>query len=333
MTHPRRTPPSFPAAAAPVARRSSAASSPLGAVAVAFAWLGVEPRPVTMDTTAFPGLPNRALPLGELRTQLLSPTCPPQVREAVWAELIRRAHRPHPDGATWTLACAGMALPVLTRVARRLSAQFAGDPTDIHAAVLSGFLHGLASVQPDQPHVLASLRWRAFRSGMTAVREALSAPTPASGPVVDLLTDMSQQSAPAAGIAPSPPGHPDLVLARAVTDGALTRAEAELISSTRLEHVPIAEAARDRGETYPVTYGRRRRAERRLLAYLARPEPSPPDRTDTGRTDTDSSTGKPDIGSRARHHGSASTGRTPHRPPQLPQQPRRQDGDHRGEQP
>jgi hypothetical protein len=285
----------------------------LNAVAVAFSWLATQPHPVTVDTTTFPGLPNRAVPLDELRTRLLSRACGPAVREAVWAELIRRAHRPHPEGATWTLACAGIALPLLTRVARRLTIRFAGDPADIDAAVLTGFLHGLASVHPDQPHVLASLRWRAFRAGMTALREALTAPTPTSTPATNPHTAIPDNGTTTTGtsraglprtdtaravvLAPAPAGHPDFVLARAVTDGALTGDEAALIAATRLEHLPLSSIARARGQTYPIAYGIRRRAERRLLAYLTRSEP-PIDTDDSTDSSTDSSSGQ--VARRAR---------------------------------
>lgn len=324
MTHPdsrrRTTPfpsPSPPPSTRPVVPAFPGASAPLEAVAVAFSWLTTGPHPVTLDTTTFPGLPDRAVALDELRTRLLSPGCAPAVREAVWAELIARAHRPHPEGATWTLACAGMALPVLIRVAHRLTARFVGDPADIDAAVLTGFLHGLGGVHPDQPHVLASLRWRAFRAGMTALREALTAPTPT--PIIDPNTTGPTRtgttrtgttgtgttrsgSVPAVVLAPFPAGHPDFVLARAVTDGILTSDEAALIAATRLEHLPLADAAHARGQTYRRTYTIRRRSERRLLTYLTRTEPP----TATSDTDTDTDT------------ESARRARTRSRPPTAP---------------
>ncbi|WP_345613135.1 sigma-70 family RNA polymerase sigma factor [Pseudonocardia adelaidensis] len=206
------------------------------------------------------GLPDRPVPLDELRARLLSRGCSAATRDAVWAHLVRRARA---EGGTWTVAAAGMALPVLVRVARILSARFAGDPSDIHAAVIAGFLHGLTRVDPDRPAVLVSLRWAAYRGGLAAVRDALRAPVP--------VGHRSHESTP-----PHPPaGHPDLVLARAVADQAITADEAALIGSTRLEHVRLADAAAARGQTYTATNTARYRAERRLLAYLTAPDTTP----------------------------------------------------------
>ena len=230
---------------------------PLEAVRVAWEWLCAGPHPVTVDGQAIPGLPQRPIPLDELRARLLSRGCPAGVRDAVWAHLVRRSRA---EGGTWTVAAAGMALPVLNRVARILTAKYAGDSSDIHAAVLAGFLAGLTRVDPDRPAVLVSLRWAAYRGGLAAVREALRAPTP--------LTVHGFESAP-----PRPASaHPDLVLARAVADGVITRDDAALIGSTRLEHVRLADAAVARGQTYHAANAARHRAERRLLAYLTAPD-------------------------------------------------------------
>ncbi|WP_219419427.1 sigma-70 family RNA polymerase sigma factor [Pseudonocardia nigra] len=223
---------------------------------MSFDWLCAGPHPVTVDGRLFPGLPDQLLPLNELRARLLSRGCDPEIRDAVWAYLVGRSRT---DGGTWTVACAGMALPVLGRVCRLLTEKFAGDPFDIHAAVLAGFLHGLARVDVHRRAVLVSLRWSAYRAGMAAVRDALSAPTPVTGARLE--------SAPP----PAPAGHPDLVLAQAVADRVITVAEAQLIGVTRLEHVRLTDAAAARGQSYTAAKTARHRAERRLLAYLTAP--------------------------------------------------------------
>ena len=235
-------------------------AAPLEAVRVSWEWLCAAPHPVTVDGRVIEGLPDQLVPLDELRARLLARGCPPAVRDAVWAHLVRRSRA---EGGTWTVAAAGMALPVLTRVARILTAKYAGDPADIHAAVLSGFLTGLTRVDPQRPAVLVSLRWAAYRGGLAAVREALRAPVPVSG--------HGFESAP-----PRPAArHPDLVLARAVADRVITRDEAALIGSTRLEYVRLADAATARGQTYQAANAARHRAERRLLAYLSSPDIEP----------------------------------------------------------
>ncbi|WP_433559302.1 hypothetical protein ACQPWY_14155 [Pseudonocardia xinjiangensis] len=112
--------------------------------------------------------------------------------------------------------------------------------------------------------MLVSLRWAAYRGGLAAVRDALQAP-------ISIGSSHGFESAPP----PPPAGHPDLVLARAVTDKAITADEAALIGSTRLEHLRLADAAAH-GHTYHATNAARHRAERRLLTYLTAPTHPPP---------------------------------------------------------
>ena len=225
---------------------------PLDTARECFVLLVAGPRPLSLDGRAFRGLPNRPIPLDELRDRLLRRDCPRPTRDAVWAHLVHRSRR---EGATWTLACAGMALPALAGVARRLAERFPGDSFDIHAEVLSGFLSGLESIDVARPRVLPRLRWAAYRQGFAALMAALDAPTPVAP---------GFRSA-----APLPPwGHPDLVLARAVRESVLTRAEADLIGATRLETLTISDWAAQHHTTPNATYKVRRRAEARLIAYL-----------------------------------------------------------------
>jgi hypothetical protein len=225
---------------------------PLDAARAAFGWLVIGPRPLSVDGRAFPGLPDRPVPLDEVRHQLLRRRCPQPVRDAVWAHLVRRSRE---EGGGWTVGCVGVALPALTGIAAGLTARFVGDPRDIHAAVLAGFLAELATVDLARPRIMLRLRWAAYRSGHICLREALDAPTPSARAF--------HSSAP-----PPPSGHPDLVLVRAITAGVITAAEAELIGSTRLEEVPLAEAAARRGTGYEAAKKARQRAERRLVDFV-----------------------------------------------------------------
>ncbi len=148
-----------------------------------------------------------------------------------------------------------MSLPALTSIAATLSAKFAGDPSDIHAAVLAGFVAELGVIDLRRPRVMLRLRWAAYRAGHAAVREALDAPVPSGH---GLRSTMPQPAW----------GHPDFVLARAVAEQAITATEAELIGSTRLEGVPLATAAAQRNLSYQAAKKARQRAEHRLVAYL-----------------------------------------------------------------
>ncbi|MFI7680071.1 hypothetical protein [Actinophytocola sp. NPDC049390] len=228
---------------------------PLDAARSAFAWLVTGPHPVSIDGRLFPGLPGRRMPLNEVRDRLLRRRCPQTLRDAVWAHLVLRART---EGGTWTVGAVGVALPALTSIAATLSTKFAGDPSDIHAAVLAGFIAELATIDLCRPRIMLRLRWAAYRAGHACVREALDAPVPTGTGY-----GRSRSTMP-----PPPWGHPDFVLARAVAEHAITAAEAELIGSTRLESVSLADAAVERDLSYQAAKKARQRAERRLVAYL-----------------------------------------------------------------
>ena len=232
-------------------------SMPLDAARSAFEWLVAGPHPVSVDGRLFPGLPARRVPLNELRDRLLRRRCPQTVRDAVWAHLVLLART---EGGAWTVGAVGVALPALTSIAATLSAQFAGDPSDIHAAVLAGFVAELATIDLRRPRVMLRLRWAAYRAGHTAVREALDAPVPSGHGFHSTMP-------------PPPWGHPDFVLARAVAEGAITAAEAELIGATRLEGVPLADAAAERNSP---TKQRRRRASAPSIAWSPTCSTTPP---------------------------------------------------------
>ncbi|MFF1679457.1 hypothetical protein ACFVYG_25920 [Streptomyces sp. NPDC058256] len=231
---------------------------PLDTARESFAWLVTGPEPLSLDCRPFLGLPNRMIPLDELRDRMLRRRCPRRTRDAVWADLVQRSRN---EGATWTLACAGMALPALASATRWLAARFPDDPFDVHAEVLAGFLSALATIDLDRPRVLVRLRWAAYRAGFAALCEALDAPTPVAP---------GFWSTP-----PRPPwGHPDLVLARAVRAAVLTRTEADLIGSTRLDEVLITDWADRHEMTTGAAYKARRRAEYRLIAFLRDQDPT-----------------------------------------------------------
>lgn len=225
---------------------------PLDSARMSFGLLVAGPQPLSVQGRSFAGLPNRRIPLDELRDLLMHRRCPRRTRDAVWSHLVRRSRR---EGAAWTLACTGMALPALRGVARWLGARYPGDPFDVHAEVLSGFLAGIASVDLKRPQVLPRLRWAAYRQGHAALTEALDAPAPVAAGFRSTVPRV-------------PWGHPDLVLARAVRAAVLSQSEADLIGATRLEEESVADWADRNTTTLGAAYKARRRAERRLVAFL-----------------------------------------------------------------
>lgn len=227
-------------------------SMPLDAARSAFEWLVTGPHPVSLDGRLFPGLPARRVPLNEVRDRLLHRRCPQALRDSVWAHLVLLTRTEH---STWIVGAVGVALPALTSIAATLSAKFAGDPSDVHAAVLAGFVTELGDVDLRRPRIMLRLRWAAYRAGHAAVREALDAPVPCGHGFRSVMP-------------PPPWGHPDFVLARAVAERAITAAEAELIGATRLEGVALVDAAAARNLSYQAAKKARRRAEHRLVSYL-----------------------------------------------------------------
>jgi hypothetical protein len=246
-------------------------SMPLDAARAAYEWLITGPRPVSIDGRLFPGLPARRVPLDELRTLLLDGNCTQALRHAVWAHLVLLSRT---NGDTWTVGCVGLALPALKKITKKLTTNFVGDPSDIHAAVLTGFVAELAHIDLRKPRIVLRLRWAAYRAGHVAVREALDAPVPSGSGFRSATPQM-------------PWGHPDFVLARAVAEGAITADEAELIGATRLEGLPLATAGEDRDLNYEAVKKIRLRAEYRLLAYLRDEAPTDVDTDPAERDLTD----------------------------------------------
>jgi hypothetical protein len=242
-------------------------SLPLDAVRTTFEWLVTGPRPACVEGWRFPGLPRRRVPLNELRDLLLDPQLPMTTVDPVWVHLVTRSRD---EGDAATVACVGVALPALFAIAADLCAPFTDDHHDIHAAILTGFLAELATIDLARPWVMWRLRCAALRAGHLFIRDALERPMPS-----DEDFHSSQ---------PNPPwGHEDFVLARAVAEGAITGAQAELIGATRLEpEYTLTQAAADRGVSYKAIEQVRRRAEHRLAAWLMEQAPldDPSDRRD-----------------------------------------------------
>ncbi|GGM81006.1 hypothetical protein GCM10012275_59570 [Longimycelium tulufanense] len=228
-------------------------SNSLDAAREAFAWLTAGDHPVALDGRLFDHLPNREIPVDELRDLLLRRSCPRRVWDQVWRHVITRSRA---EGGTWTIVAVGLALPMLTPMAARLTDRYAGDPADIHAEIVSGFLDALQTVDLTRGRITIRLRWAAYRAGHRALLAALDGPTPKAPGFFSAE--------------PKPPsGHPDLVLARAVEVGVLARTEAEVIAETRLDETPLNEWAAEAEIEFWAAYKMRKRAEHRLAAWLS----------------------------------------------------------------
>lgn len=225
---------------------------PFDVAATAFRLLTTGPGPLSVDgVTIGGGLPARSIALSELAAILMHPSCGYATSDRVWRLLITRART---DGPAWVVGAVGVALPGLRPAAYRLR-HFSGD---VQAELLTAFVTALRCLPLAGPRVAQRLLSATF----TAARAVLRADKPirTSGPVQATGTR-----------------HPDFVLARAVTAGIITAAEADLIGATRLEDVPIADYAQRVGKTPKAVYKARDRAEGRLVAAVRAGVLSDPD--------------------------------------------------------
>lgn len=218
----------------------------------AFRLLVCEPAPLAFDGRPIAGLPDRHIPLDELRTLLRARTMSPDTSDAIWRQL---AHQARHWGPAWTVGAVGVALPGLTHLAARLSKGFAKLADDIDSELLAAFLHTLRTDDLQAPRVWLRLCWTAWRAGVKVRR---------SDDLLELPPDI-----PVGARTPYRPyGHPDLLLGRAVAAGIITQEQADLIGATRLGDVLIEQIAAESGQTGSVVRMRRKRAERKLLAAV-----------------------------------------------------------------
>src|SRR6266498_3568005 len=221
-----------------------------------FRLLVTGPSPLAIDGAVLGcGLPARLIPLGELRRLLLARTTTYGARDAAVSELLRRARH---SGGAWTVGLAGVLAPGLRRVAAALAIDYPGDPADIDAEVLAGLLDGIGRIDPGGTRLPARLLRHAFNRAKRLRRSdrAFAAR--------NVLVEPDSMAPPRLV------GHPDLVLARAVSRQVITRDEAELIGMTRLERIGIAQLAAANGYQLGALYLRRERAEARLVGWLTK---------------------------------------------------------------
>jgi hypothetical protein len=229
----------------------------LDAADTAFHLLCQGPQPLALHPAVLaPGLPCRPVPVTELRALLLHPATSATARNAVWAELVRRARTGQP---AWVLALVGVALPGLRRAAATLCPAYRGDPGDLQAEILTGFLAAMRALDLDDLDAIplaSRLCWAAWRAGEALV-------------YADADYASRRRELDGSGQGPALPwGHPDFVLAAAVRRGILTAAQAELIGRNRLEGIPLSQIAAETGMSHATLCNRRKRAEKALVTAI-----------------------------------------------------------------
>lgn len=136
---------------------------------MAFGYLVTGPAPLAMKGHLFPDLPDRHIPLHQLRVRLLSPLVSNSTRAAVWSYLVRQARTRGARQSSWTVGAAGMALPELLRIVGALARTYAGELEDLEAAALGAFLGELRRVDLDDTRD-PRLRWRLLTAAYRATR-------------------------------------------------------------------------------------------------------------------------------------------------------------------
>ncbi|WP_246274538.1 hypothetical protein [Phytohabitans houttuyneae] len=251
----------MPAATGPAGGAAAAGRETLlGDIEYRFRLAGQGPKPLSVNGRALGhGLPRRRIPLPELSAILMHPAYGYEARDTVWRLLVERARTGDP---AWRAGAVGVAMPGLRFKAYLLAKLF---PTaDVQASIVEHFLRALNRVELARPGVVGNLLSAAFSKARSELREQ----EPASCGTPNFT--------PGSVLPPAPYGHPDLVLARAVTAGILTAEDAELIAVTYLEEVSLTAYAEWLARPRWNLYKRRTAAVARLKAAIEAGELSDP---------------------------------------------------------
>lgn len=237
-------------------RALDSTDTPFDTLRRAFAALLADPCPLVLPAGELSFLsPGRDLSLPQVKAMLLAPSTRAGVKRELWSAIVVRSQS---GQSAWTVAAAGLAYPALAGRVLRVCRTSPGDAHEIQAEILVEFLTALKSVDVQDPRVTDVAGWLAWRA-MTASRGFRRREAAATGCGAGL---------PSAVIPLFPAGHPDIVLARAVRGGIVTREEAEWISRTCLGEESAAALAEEFGMGLSTFYRRRLEAGHRLAAAI-----------------------------------------------------------------
>jgi hypothetical protein len=107
-----------------------------------------------------PGVPSKAITIGDARRLVNDPAVPDPVRDEIWASLVRRAQA---APRRWEQIAIWMMLPRLRGITGRLRRIWRNDVQDIRSEVLVGFIEAVRQADPIQPGIGARLWWNAYR--------------------------------------------------------------------------------------------------------------------------------------------------------------------------
>jgi hypothetical protein len=259
-------PPTDPSGGRPIRSQprgtGNAAVRPFDLLDRSFQLLVCEPAPLALDGVAVDGLPNRPIPLDELRSMLLHPSVGFDTRDTALTWLVGRAQT---EGGAWLVGLAGVLLPGIGRRVYPLCRAFPRLAHDLEAEALVGLLQAVQAWQLGEDRVATRLVWAAARGAHRLLRRE----TALAGREASVGLRLEPP--------PRPPAHGELLLAQAVRAGVLSRADAELIAATRVEEIPLRQLAGHWGAGYEALRKRRYRAEAALARWLAAERDVPTD--------------------------------------------------------
>jgi hypothetical protein len=116
-----------------------------------------------------PGIPAMAVTAAHAREIVRDNEMRDQLRDAIWAALVRRAMM---QPRQWQRVAIWIALPGLRVIVNRLRRVWRPDLDDLRSEVVLGFLEALRQADPDQSHLGSRLWWTTYRLARQMCRQA-----------------------------------------------------------------------------------------------------------------------------------------------------------------
>lgn len=244
--------------------RAARPTSALSVAAAAFTHLTQDPDPVlTLDCDTLGtglGLPAGIVSLAVVRDWMLANRTAHDARDVVWREVITRARSDHTGDGLWVIAAIGLAMPALVSRAHTLAAGYRGDPDDLDAEILTGFLTALrAPMDVARPALYAKLIYAGWRAGLAA-RQQDGAYVASLELTCTTVTPRSPER---------PYQHPDLLVQRAADLGLLDPGDAAAFVDVRLAGHRVDTIAEHHGVSVDCLRRRLQRADAILVQALS----------------------------------------------------------------
>jgi len=199
--------------------------------------------------------------LPEARALLLRTATTYADRDQVMAAVLERAQHDQ----KWVLGLAGMLMPSLRHLSRRLERDWSAERDEVHAELLLALSEVVATGKEIPDRVASRLSWAIYNRASRALAAWSGRGRGSMAQCPLEAVDATLSSSPQLLVAPR---DPEDVVEDGVREGALTPGDAELIVSTRLDNRRVVDLATRRGVAAHTLVVSRRRAEARLVTFL-----------------------------------------------------------------